>query len=253
MDGPLAPDTPGSPAPPVPVDPIAPVVPDRAGIDPLRASLLGVALFLFIPLVLFLFVAHPSPVAVSVGAGLLLIAGHRLLARPYMLATRQLKCIWCNRFFTHGGSARSSGARAGEPAVELVQDGAQTPLVLFACAAHVEPTRRFFAFVDRCRQPLRIGIGLPLGLLLGSLFAFSFGVGDWTGSATALFRLAVGLSVQLAAVGPWLGAPRARSRAAFPPHNFSLLGVRAILWIFRLVGLWWIVAGARFWWKALGA
>jgi hypothetical protein len=30
-------------------------------------------------------------------------------------------------------------------------------------------------------------------------------------------------------------------------HNFYLLGIRAILWVFRLVGLWWIVAAGRFW------
>jgi hypothetical protein len=223
--------------------------PARPEIDPLRATLLGVVLFLFIPAVLYLFVAHPSPVAGSVGAGLLLMVGHRFLARPFMLATRTVKCVWCNRFFTSSDDPADAG-RAPHLAVELVQDGAAPPLELFACAAHIAPTRRFFAFVDRCRQPLRLGIGLPLGLLLGALLAFSAGIGDRTEAATALFRLAVGLSVQLAALGPWLGAPLARSRAAFPVHNFYLLGVRAILWIFRLVGLWWILAGGSYWLRA---
>jgi hypothetical protein len=27
-------------------------------------------------------------------------------------------------------------------------------------------------------------------------------------------------------------------------HNFFLLGLRPLLWIFRLVGLWWIWKGA---------
>lgn len=224
----------------------APAAP--AAIDPRRATLLGIVLFLFIPVVLFLFVAHPRPVAASLGAGLLLMVGHRFLARPYMLATRPHKCVWCNRFFTAG----EGGARAPHRAVELAQGGALPPLELLACAAHVAPARRFFAFVDRCRQPLRLGIGLPLGLLLGSLIAFSAGVGDWTASATALFRLAVGLAVHLAALGPWLGAPRERSSAAFPVHNFYLLGIRAILWIFRLVGIWWIVAGGSYWLRAAG-
>jgi hypothetical protein len=30
----------------------------------------------------------------------------------------------------------------------------------------------------------------------------------------------------------------------FPAHNLFLLGVRNLLWIFRLVGAWWIVRGA---------
>ena len=217
-------------------------------IAPRRATVLGVVLFLFIPLVLYLFVAHPSPVAGSLAAGLVLMAGHRFLARPFMLATRPYKCVWCNRFFDESAGGDRSPARA----VELAQGGALPALELLTCPAHVEPTRRFFAFVELCRQPLRIGIGLPLGLLLGSLVALSAGLGDWTESATALFRLSVGLSVHLAALGPWLGAPREQSRAAFPVHNFYLLGIRAILWIFRLVGVWWIVAGGSYWLEEAG-
>lgn len=223
-----------------------------SSIDPRRATALGIALFLFIPVVLFLFVAHPRPVAASLVAGLALMAGHRLLARPYMLATRPHKCVWCNRFFTPGGAGAKAAARAPQRAVELAQGGSLPPLELLACAQHVVRTRRFFAFVDRCRQPLRLGIGLPLGLLLGSLVAYSAGIGDWTERATALFRLSVGLSVHLAALGPWLGAPREQSAAAFPVHNFYLLGVGAILWIFRLVGIWWIVAGGSYWLRAAG-
>jgi hypothetical protein len=32
----------------------------------------------------------------------------------------------------------------------------------------------------------------------------------------------------------------------FPAHNFFLLGLRSLLWIFRLVGAWWIVRGLGF-------
>ena len=28
----------------------------------------------------------------------------------------------------------------------------------------------------------------------------------------------------------------------FPVHNLFLLGVRNTLWVFRLVGLWWLVS-----------
>ncbi len=217
-------------------------------IDPRRAAVLGMVLFLFIPVVLYLFVAHPAPVAGSLAAGLLLMAGHRFLARPYMLATRAHKCVWCNRAFDEQPGGESTPQRA----VELAQGGALPALELLTCAAHVAPTQRFFAFVDRCRLPLRIGIGLPLGLLLGALVALSAGLGDWTEPATALFRLAVGLTVHLAALGPWLGALRPESRAAFPVHNFYLLGIRAILWIFRLVGIWWIVVGGSYWLEAAG-
>ena len=64
----------------------------------------------------------------------------------------------------------------------------------------------------------------------------------------------MGLAVNLAAWG-YLARPRPAggdgvlrepvAPVAFPPHNFFLLGVAPLLWIFRLVGIWWIVAGAR--------
>ena len=48
----------------------------------------GIACFLFIPLVLYLYVVHPEPVALSTAAGVVLMLGHRLLARPYMQRVR---------------------------------------------------------------------------------------------------------------------------------------------------------------------
>ena len=43
-----------------------------------------------------------------------------------------------------------------------------------------------------------------------------------------------------------LAAERRPPAVPFPVHNFFLLGVRPLLWIFRIVGVWWVVAGARF-------
>jgi hypothetical protein len=38
-------------------------------------------------------------------------------------------------------------------------------------------------------------------------------------------------------------------RVPFPAHNFFLLGVRTLLWIFRLVAAWWIYRGLSFFWR----
>ena len=51
------------------------------------------------------------------------------------------------------------------------------------------------------------------------------------------------MTVNVAALGPFLGGPSERPAVPFPVHNFFLLGVRNLLWIFRLVGIWWIVRG----------
>ena len=39
--------------------------------------------------------------------------------------------------------------------------------------------------------------------------------------------------------------PEERLRCPFPLHNLLLLGIRQTLWIFRIVGAWWIVDGIR--------
>jgi len=205
---------------------------------PWVANLTGLGLFLFIPLVLFLYVRHPEPVAASLVAGVLLMLGHRFLARPYMERVRTAKCIWCNRFPDAGASR------------DEVQVEAPGGVVSFsACPQHAPPARRFFDWVDRLRLPLRLGIGLPLVALLAALAADAFGHDRFVAGATEAFRLVVGLTVHLAALGALLGRAHADGeappRAAFPLHNFSLLGLRNILWIFRLVGVWWIWAGGR--------
>ena len=201
-------------------------------------TLTGVLLFLFIPVVLYLFVVHPEPVAGSLVAGVALMLGHRFLAVPYFERVRARKCVWCNR-------ALLPGAERAE--VEVVAPG--RAVAFAACPGHVAPARRFFSWVDRLRLPLRLGIGVPLVVLLAALAAAAFGRPAAAPLATDLFRLVVGVTVNAAALGAWLGSEppggAPSPRAAFPLHNFSLLGVRTLLWIFRLVGLWWIFdAGA---------
>ena len=198
-----------------------------------RVHLTGLALFLFIPLVLFLFVRHPEPIAASLAIGVVTMIGHRLVARPFMQRVRGDRCIWCARVLPAGATRDRIAVAAGDDAAGFV-----------ACPRHAEPAHRFFAWVDRQRLPLRLGIGLPLVALLLALGFAAAGRGAALPWATESFRLLVGLTVNLAAVGPALGRRVSIPRAAFPLHNFTLLGVRNLLWIFRLVGLWWIAGGA---------
>lgn len=196
---------------------------------------LGVGLFLFIPVVLFLFVRHPEPIGASLLAGVALMLGHRFLARPYAERVRGAKCVWCNRWLDETDAVERLNVREG--AAERT---------FAACARHVEPARRLFVWLDRFRLPLRAGIGLPLVALLAALAAAALGRTAPLATATELFRFVIGITVNVAAWGPLVPAPPGVApRAPFPLHNFSLLGARAILWILRLVGVWWIVAGAR--------
>ena len=195
---------------------------------------MGIALFAFIPVVLFLFVRHPAPIAASLAGGVVLMLGHRFLARPYMESARERKCIWCNRVLAPEEPRSRIGVLAGSEEVTFA-----------ACPGHERPAGRFFAWADRLRLPLRLGIGVPLVALLAALALAAGGDARWTPRATEVFRLVVGLTVNLAALGPAFGAVAGTPRAAFPLHNFTLLGLRNILWVFRLVGIWWIVAAGR--------
>jgi hypothetical protein len=52
--------------------------------------------------------------------------------------------------------------------------------------------------------------------------------------------------VNVAALGYFASLEQPPLSVPFPVHNFFLLGVRNLLWVFRLVGLWWIWQGLLF-------
>lgn len=197
--------------------------------------LTGVLLFLFIPLVLFLFVRHPEPVGVSLAAGVILMIGHRFLARPYLARVLPVKCVWCNRVPARGPEDSTLELRTRGGAVQAR-----------CCPEHRKPAAKLFSFLHAWRWPLRLGIFLPLLYLLFALAVFAAGRGAPINSATEFFKLAVGVTVNVAAFGYLAFGERSSLGVPFPVHNFFLLGVRNLLWVFRLVGLWWIWQGFSF-------
>jgi hypothetical protein len=207
-----------------------PVPPAAAAPNRFAVIATGVLLFLFIPLVLFLFVRHPDPVGVSVAAGVVLMICHRFLARPYMERIRPVKCLWCNR------------VPPREPATLELLAGGRT-VEARCCAAHRAPAAKYFSFLHAWRWPLRLGIFVPLLFLLIALAASAAGQPAPIPLATTWFKLVVGITVNVAAFGYLAVREHAPIEVPFPIHNFFLLGVRNLLWIFRLVGLWWIWQG----------
>ncbi len=193
----------------------------------------GVLLFLFIPVVLFLFVRHPDPVGGSLVAGVVLMIGHRFLARPYMARVLPVKCVWCNRVPARGDATLD--LRTGQGAIQAR-----------CCPEHRQPAAKFFTFLHSWRWPLRLGIFLPLLYLLFSLATYAVGRPAPINSATVWFKLLVGITVNVAAFGYFAARERSPVAVPFPVHNFFLLGVRNLLWVFRLVGIWWIWQGLSF-------
>ncbi len=188
----------------------------------------GLVLFLFIPVVLYCFVAQPEPLGWSLAVGLVLMFGHRFLAVPYMQRVAPHMCIWCQRWWHD--SARMA-----------VLHLHNVPTPIRTCPHHRSPTARFFALIWKWRRGLQLGIFVPLGILLVSIALAAFGGPDWRSVTTPAFKLIIGGVVNAAALGYlWETVPPAIG-ASFPMHNFYLIGIRNILWVFRIVGIFWIV------------
>src|SRR6185503_1684643 len=92
---------------------------------------LGLLFFLPVPLVLWLFTQQPLGATLSLAVGVVLVATHRLYARPFALRHAQQRCLWC-------------GAVAGDgPTLELIEPLGRT--TWRACSTtHHERLRRFF-------------------------------------------------------------------------------------------------------------
>jgi hypothetical protein len=203
--------------------------PDRDG----HQRLGGLLLFLPVPLVLFLFTRQPLGVWPSLGLGVAIMLTHRFYARPFAVARADRRCLWC------GGSAGDG------PGFHLDEPMGRTSWR--ACGeGHAGSLARTLGWAQQRSVLLRFGI-------LGTLAAFAglsvaAGVGRPAGlaaaDATAVFRLGIALTVLpfgwLAPLTGPAGGPR--GRLPFPVHIQALLGTVQVLWLFRLVGLWWLLA-----------
>lgn len=200
----------------------------------LFAQVLGVVLFLPIPVVLVLFVQHPDPLVLSLVVGIGLMVGHRLVARPWMNTIATDKCLWCNGLLP-------DSVEAGVESRELILGSGAGEVSARVHSNHGDPVRRFFTFVNRFRVGMRLGIFLPLGVLVVALVLAATGREVPLTAITRAFQLLIGLTVSFGAWGYLTAEAKKPEQIPFPVHNFFLLGLRNLLWIFRIVGLWWIV------------
>lgn len=203
--------------------------------------LVGVLLFIPVPFVLFLFTRAPLGILPSLGVGVLLMLTHRLYARPWALARAQSRCLWC-------GAALPPGAGSALLAFAVEEPPGRT--AWRACREdHARPLRSVLEWADRRRRLLAVGILGTLGVFLA--WGLASGLG-WLGRTTfddavAFFRLGIALTVL--PLG-WLaartdpGESDGALRSPFPLHAPALVGLRAVLWLFRLVGLVWLAQGS---------
>lgn len=203
------------------------------------ARIVGVLLFLPVPAVLFLFTRAPFGILPSLGAGILLMLTHRLYARPWALARARARCLWC-------GADVAAGAAAAQ---ELTLEDPLGRVGWVACRdAHARSSRAVLAWAQRRGGLLKLGI---LGtLLLFLAWALAAGLG-WLGrdafdDAVAFFRLGIAVTVQpfgWLSTGTEPTEPAEVIRTPFPVHLSALVGLRSVVWLFRLIGLLWLAQG----------
>jgi hypothetical protein len=193
----------------------------------------GLLIFLFIPLVLFLLIRQPAGPGWSVAVGLAIMFGHRYLAVPWMAKFADVRCLWCGRV----GAGRT---------LPVIASGREWQMT--ACSeSHATLVARFLGFLFRFRALIGLGIFLPLAwLILASLAAAA----GWPllphATNALLFRVVVAATVVSASIIPFVLAPSGPQRplrCPFPLHNLFLLGIRNVLWVFRIVGAWWLIDG----------
>ncbi len=199
-------------------------------------TLQGILLFLFIPLVLFLYLRQPFGPAVSILVGLVIMFGHRFVAAPWMARHATQRCLWCGRSVRPDDASR----------LEFHVSAAGNEHRVVACrTVHRELAGRFLTFVVGYRLPIAIGIFAPLIVLLVASLALGAGrplfAQEWN---TWQFKTIVAVTVVVTSLFyRTVAQPDAALRSPFPLHNLFLLGIRNTLWVFRVVGAWWIVAG----------
>jgi hypothetical protein len=194
--------------------------------------LIGLLLFLPVPIVLLLFTRAPLGIAWSLALGVAIMLGHRAYARPFALARSARRCLWCGR------------ATVAGPAFDVEEPFGTTRWR--ACGEpHADRARRFLEWATRHRRFLQVGIlgTLAAFLVAGAVIASGRASPRRYPDAMNAFRLAIAATVLP------LGFLATRGRAPadiplrppFPVHIQALVGTWAVSWLFRLVGLAWLI------------
>ena len=203
--------------------------PHIRGGDRLRGALL----FLPVPFVLYLFTRQPLTPWPSLGLGVAIMLTHRLYARPFALSRAHRRCLWCG------------GAAGQGPSIDLDEPLGRTSWR--ACSeSHAGLLARTLGWAAGHRRLLLLGILGTLTLFLALAGGAALGRPVWLQSTDAVAFFHLGIALTVLPFG-WLGpdsrpGPKPEGRLPFPVHIQALLGTALVLWLFRLVGLWWLVA-----------
>ena len=187
----------------------------------------GILLFLPVPVVLWLLTRLPLGMWPSLGLGVVVMVTHRLYARPYALSRASRRCLWCGR----------TGDGSGLVRLTVVEPMGETGWKV--CGGdHQDRVHSFLGWASRHALFLKIGIA---GTLLAYLVTAPLAVSTPENLSHG-FRLLIALTVlPLGWLGPGSAAGGGDMKVPFPVHIQALIGTVAVTWLFRVVGLIWLV------------
>ena len=194
----------------------------------------GIVLFLPVPIVLWLITNLPLGMWPSLGLGVALMVTHRLYARPFALKRQARRCLWCGK----GGTAADLAPLAvtepmGETVWQVCPDEHRKKLTGFLGWA---TTRALFLRIGIIGSLLLYLITIPLAFYgkLGPVSTVDLSYG---------FRLLIALTVlPLGWLGPGSRGGVGSLSVPFPVHIQALIGTVVVAWLFRIIGLIWLVA-----------
>lgn len=195
-----------------------------------RTRATGLLFFLFIPLVLVLYLRMPLGLSPSVLLGIALMIVHPWFARPFMDRHLDRRCFWCGRDLV-------------APGVRVPLRSGRATIEARACSGtHADRLIAFARTVAAGRLVVFLLIVLPVLIYLGNALLTIVGRGFLPlDTARAAFKIPIAVAVVTLSFAWPLGARLTREPAVdVPAHNLSLLGVAWTLWVFRIVGLFWL-------------
>jgi len=160
------------------------------------------------------------------------------VARPFMERHLGRRCFWCGRDLAGPGVPAPFRSRG-----ETIEARA-------CSGTHADRLIAFARTIAAGRLVVFLLIVLPVLIYLGNAILTVAGHGFLPlDTARAAFKIPIAVAVVTVSFAWPLGAKLSREPAIdVPAHNLSLLGVSWTLWVFRIVGLFWLSQAA---WSAL--
>jgi hypothetical protein len=160
--------------------------------------------------------------------------GHRFIARPFMMKHGESRCIW-----------------SGEPLPEKkalfhITDGKDKVILYGTNLKNKENALRFFNFLYKFRFIIKPAILLTLLWYLVSVIMYQSSnklIYLSLDSLILIFKMIIAFTVVSVSILYRFGKYDDNVKSIFPVHNLSLLGIFWTLWIFRVVGAFWIAEG----------